>query len=136
MVNKMIFITISYTQLYQQIAYGTFLVKWTTILMTKFLEKKRWKEFITSLKTGICSTARTSVDFGQDKQDYTILPIHSHPVTMYQNFRKYKTLLPYIIVTKIPITNLNGNFQCLSNKVYFKTDMSSFAHKLQPHYTI
>jgi len=67
MVNKMIFITISYTQLYQQIAYGTFLVKRTTILMTKFLKKKRWKECITCLKIGICCTARTSADFGQDK---------------------------------------------------------------------
>lgn len=27
---------------------------------------------------------------------------------------------------KIPITVKKGNFQCLSNEVYFKTDMSSF----------
>lgn len=84
--------------------------------MTKFLEKKRWKECIKCLKTGICSTERTSVDFGQDKQDYTILPIQSHPVTMYQNFRKYKTLLPYIIVMKIPITNLKGKFSASAIK--------------------
>jgi len=72
--------------------------------MTKFLKKKRCKECIACLKIGICCTERTSVDFGQDKQDYTISPIHSHPETMYYNFRKYKTLLPYIIVMKIPIT--------------------------------